>query len=153
MKSIFSSIGFLEWKHLVFGWEVETKHQGCNKETKCGFLWQQRWQHCFPPPPPMERRTVQPHPWDPGEPGCWLGPPEPPLLPLLEWMGLRLQSVLFALWPAGRFLVVEARPQWAGVSLSVTVGLACARGSEWPSEAVLCRGLPHVLSRFSAPDR
>ena len=101
-----------------------------------------------PPPPPMERRTVQPHPWDPGEPGCWLGPPEPPLLPLLEWMGLRLQSVLFALWPAGRLLVVEARPQWAGVSLSVTVGLACARGSEWPSEAVLCRGFPHVLSRF-----
>ena len=105
------------------------------------------------PPPPMERRTVQPHPWDPGDPGCWLGPPEPPLLPLLEWMGLRLQSVLFALWPAGRLLVVEARPQWAGVSLSVTVGLACARGSEWPSEAVLCRGFPHVLSRFSAPDR
>ena len=57
MKSIFSSIGFLEWKHLVFGWEVggvgesETKHQGCNKETKCGFLWQQRWQHYAPPPP------------------------------------------------------------------------------------------------------
>lgn len=45
-------------------------------------------------------------------------------------MGLRLQLVLLALWPAWRLLVVEARPQWAGVSLSVTVRSACARGSE-----------------------
>lgn len=98
------------------------------------------------PPPHGKEGTVQPHLLDPGEPGCWLGPPELALLPLLEWMGLRLELVLFALWPAGRLLGVEGRTHWAGVSLSVTIRSACARGSEWPSEGVLCRGLPHVLS-------
>ena len=105
-------------------------------------MWQQRWQHCLPPPPHGKEETVQLHLLDPGEPGCWLGPPELALLPLLEWMG-----------PARRLLVIEGRTHWAGVSLSVTVRSACARGAEWPSEGVLCRGLPHVLSRFSAPDR
>ena len=95
-----------------------------------------------PPPPHGKEETVQLHLLDPGEPGCWLGPPELALLPLLEWMG-----------PARRLLVIEGRTHWAGVSLSVTVRSACARGAEWPSEGVLCRGLPHVLSRFSAPDR
>ena len=95
-----------------------------------------------PSPPHGKEETVQLHLLDPGEPGCWLGPPELALLPLLEWMG-----------PARRLLVIEGRTHWAGVSLSVTVRSACARGAEWPSEGVLCRGLPHVLSRFSAPDR
>ena len=54
-----------------------------------------------PHPPHGKEGTVQLHLLDPGEPGCWLGPPELALLPLLEWMGLRLELVLFALWPAG----------------------------------------------------